>query len=79
VAQALGVPVSSQIVQDIIEALYGTMEYVDIREEFSPSKRKVKPAATTKQLQQTKMSQGGYLDAMLTEDMSADDLMNLLR
>ena len=78
-AQALGVPVSSQIVQDIIEALYGTMEYVDISEEFSPSKRKVRPAATTKQLQQTKMSQGGYLDAMLTEDMSADDLINLLR
>ena len=55
------------------------MEYVDISEEFSPSKQKVRPAATTKQLQQTKMAQGGYLDTMLAEEMSADDLMNLLR
>jgi hypothetical protein len=79
IAQTLGVPVSSPMVQDVIEALYGTMEYVDIGEEFSPSKRKVKPAATTKQLQQTKMSQGGYLDTMLAEEMSVDDLLSLLR
>jgi hypothetical protein len=75
----LGVPVSSPLVQDVIEALYGTMEYLDIGEEFEPSKRKVKPAATQKQLQQTKMAQGGYLDTMLAEETSVDDLLKLLR
>jgi hypothetical protein len=79
VAQVLGVPVSSPLVQDVIEALYGTMEYLDIGEEFEPSERKVTPAATQKQLQQTKMAQGGYLDTMLAEEMSVDDLLNLLR
>lgn len=79
VAQMLGVPVSSQIVQDVIEALYGTMEYLDVSEEFKPSERKAKPAATQKQLQQTKMAQGGYLDDLLAENMSADDLLKLLR
>jgi hypothetical protein len=66
-------------VRDVVEALYGTMEYLDISEEFEPSKRKAKPAATQKQLQQTKMAQGGYLDAMLAEEMSVDDLLKLLR
>ena len=75
----LGVPMSSPIVQDVIEALYGTMEYVDIGEEFEPSKRKVKPAATQKQQQQTKMAQGGYLDNLLAENMSVDDLLKLIR
>lgn len=79
VAKMLGVPVSSPVVQDVIEALYGTMEYVDVGEEFEPSQRKVAPAATQKQLQQTKMAQGGYLDNLLAENMSADDLLNLLR
>ncbi len=79
VAKVLGVPVSSPIVQDVIEALYGTMEYLDISEEFKPSERKAKPAATQKQREQTKMAQGGYLDDLLAENMSADDLLNLLR
>jgi hypothetical protein len=79
VALQLGVPATSQIAQDIAEALYGTMDYLDISEEFSPSARKARPAATQKQMQQTKMAQGGYLDAMLAEDMTADDLLNLLR
>jgi hypothetical protein len=55
------------------------MEYLDISEEFKPSERKAKPAATQKQQQQTKMAQGGYLDTMLAEEMSVDDLLNLLR
>jgi len=79
IARILGVPVSSPLVQDVIEALYGTMEYLDIGEEFDPSNRKVTPAATQKQLQQTKMAQGGYLDTMLAEEMSVDDLLKLLR
>ena len=79
VAKILGVPVSSPLVQDVIEALYGTTEYLDISEEFEPSKRKVTPAATQKQRQQTKMAQGGYLDAALAEEMSVDELLKLLR
>jgi hypothetical protein len=79
VALQLGVPATSQIAQDIAEALYGTMDYLDISEEFSPSARKAGPAATQKQMQQTKMAQGGYLDTMLAENMSVDDLLNLLR
>jgi hypothetical protein len=79
VALQLGVPANSQIAMDIAEALYGTMEYLDISEEFSPSSRKSRPAATQKQQQQTKMAQGGYLDTMLAEEMSVDELLNLLR
>jgi hypothetical protein len=79
VAQQLGVPATSQIAIDVAEALYGTMEYLDIGEEFKPSERKAKPAATQKQQQQTKMAQGGYLDAALAEEMSVDELLNLLR
>ena len=70
---------TNPIVQDVIEALYGTMEYLDISEEFEPSKRKAKPAATQKQQQQTKMAQGGYLDTLLAEETSVDDLLKLLR
>ena len=79
IARVLGVSVSDPIVRDVIEALYGTMEYLDISEEFEPSKSKAKPAATQKQQQQTKMAQGGYLDTMLAEEMSVDDLLKLLR
>jgi hypothetical protein len=79
VARQLGVPATSQIAIDVAEALYGTMEYLDISEEFKPSERKASPAATQKQRQQTKMAQGGYLDAALAEEMSVDELLNLLR
>jgi hypothetical protein len=79
VARQLGVPATSQIAMDVAEALYGTMEYLDISEEFEPSERKASPAATQKQRQQTKMAQGGYLDAALAEEMSVDELLNLLR
>ena len=79
VAQMLGVPASDPVVQDVIEALYGTMDYLDISKEFSASERKAKPAATTKQKQQTKMAEGGYLDDLLAENMSVDDLLHLLR
>lgn len=75
----LNLPVSSPIVQDLYEALYGTMEYVDVGEDFEVAPQKARPAATQKQLQQTKMAEGGYLDDLLAENMSADDLLNLLR
>jgi hypothetical protein len=55
------------------------MDYLDLLEEFSPSERKAKPAATQKQLQQTKMAQGGYLNDLLAEEITVDDLLNFLR
>ena len=64
---------------EALEALYGTMDYLDVSEEFSPSKQKAKPAATQKQREQTKMAQGGYLEDLLAENMSVDDLLKLLR
>jgi hypothetical protein len=79
IALTMNLPASSPIVQDIFEALYGTMEYLDVGAEFAPSARKAKPAATQKQQQQTKMAEGGYLDAALAEEMSVDELLNLLR
>jgi hypothetical protein len=64
--------------QDVIEALYGTMEYYDpFGDPFAETK--MRPAATQKQQQQTKMAQGGYLDTLLAEEISVDDLLNLLR
>ena len=79
IAQILGVPVSSPVVQDMIEALYGTMEYLDIDAAFSPAATRAQDQASTKQAQQTKMTEGGYLDNLLAENMSVDDLLNLLR
>lgn len=79
IAQILGVPVSSPVVRDMIEALYGTMEYLDIDAAFSPSATRAQDQAATNRMQQTKMAQGGYLDNLLAENMSVDDLLNLLR
>jgi len=78
-AQIFGIPASSPFAKDMFEALYGTMEYVDPFEgdPFAPTK--MRPAATQKQLQQTKMAQGGYLDNLLAENISVDDLLKLLR
>ena len=69
---------SSQMMETL-EALYGTMDYLDVSEEFKPSEQKAKPAATQKQREQTKMAQGGYLDDLLAENISVDDLLKLLR
>jgi hypothetical protein len=43
---------------------------------FKPSPEK---QAATKQTQPTKIAAGGYIDDLLAEGMSVDDLMNLLR
>jgi hypothetical protein len=43
---------------------------------FKPSPEK---QAGTKQQQPTKIAAGGYIDDLLAGDMTADDLLNLLR
>ena len=78
VARQLGVPATSQIAIDVTEALYSTMDYFDpFGDPFADTK--MRPVSTTNKPDQTKMAQGGYLDTMLAEDMSVDDLLNLLR
>ena len=64
---------------ETIEALYGTMEYVDPFGDDPFKETKMLPASSQKQPQQTKMAQGGYLDDLLSEEISVDDLLNLLR
>jgi hypothetical protein len=64
--------------EETIQALYGTMEYFDpFGNPFEETK--MTPASTTKPTEQTKMAQGGYLDNMLSEEISVDDLIKLLR
>jgi hypothetical protein len=43
---------------------------------FKPSAEK---QAATKQAQPTKIAAGGYIDDLLAEGMTVDDLLNLLR
>jgi hypothetical protein len=70
--------VPGQIPYDVIEALYSTMEYYDpFGDPFAD--RKMMAASTTNKPDQTKMAQGGYLDTLLAEELSVDDLLNLLR
>jgi multidrug efflux pump subunit AcrA (membrane-fusion protein) len=72
------VPQMYQNAQETTTPLYSTMEYFDpFGDPFAD--RKMMAASTTKPTEQTKMAQGGYLDTMLAEEMSVDDLLNLLR
>jgi hypothetical protein len=58
--------------------LYSTMDYYDpFGDPFAD--RKMRTASTTIPTDQTKMAQGGYLDTSLAEELSVDDLLNLLR
>jgi hypothetical protein len=58
--------------------LYSTMEYYDpFGDPFADTNMRV--ASTTTPTGQTKMAQGGYLDTSLAEELSVDDLLNLLR
>ena len=69
---------SSQMLE-ALEALYGTMEYVDPFGDDPFAQTKMRQASTQKQREQTKMAQGGYLDDLLAENISVDDLLKLLR
>ena len=68
--------------QEVSTPIYGQMgPYLDIGSEldygfFKPSPEK---QAGTKQQQPTKIAAGGYIDDLLAGDMTADDLLNLLR
>jgi hypothetical protein len=68
--------------QETTTPIYGQMgEYLDLGAPldvgfFQPSAEK---QAGTKQQQPTKIAAGGYIDDLLAGDMTADDLLNLLR
>jgi hypothetical protein len=75
-------PQALQAAQEVSTPIYGQMgPYLDIGSEldfgfFKPSPEK---QAGTKQQQPTKIAAGGYIDDLLAENMTADDLLNLLR
>jgi hypothetical protein len=75
-------PQALQMAQEVGTPIYGQMgPYLDVASEldfdfFKPSPEK---QAGTKQQQTTKIAAGGYIDDLLAENMTADDLLNLLR
>ena len=80
VAQQL--PQALQQAQQTTTPLYGTMEYFDpFGDPFGDpfATQKLKMASSTNQPDQTKMAAGGYIDDLLAENITADDLLNLLR
>jgi len=75
-------PQAFQQAQQTTTPLYGTMEYFDpfsnpFGDPFGTQKMKI--ASSTNPADATKIAAGGYIDDLLAEDMSVDDLMNLLR
>jgi len=75
-------PQAFQQAQQTTTPLYGTMEYFDpfsnpFGDPFGTQKMKI--ASSTNPTDATKIAAGGYIDDLLAEDMSVDDLMNLLR
>lgn len=80
VAQQL--PQAFQQAQQTTTPLYGAMEYFDpFGDPFGDpfETQKLKMASSTNPAEKTKIASGGYIDDLLAEDMSVDDLMNLLR
>jgi hypothetical protein len=72
------VPQMYQSAQETTTPLYSTMDYFDpFGDPFADTK--MRSVSTTNKPDQTKMAQGGYLDTMLAEELSVDDLLNLLR
>jgi phage tail tube protein FII len=80
VAQQL--PQALQQAQQVTTPLYGAMEYFDpFGDPFGDpfATQKLKMASSTNPAEKPKMASGGYIDDLLAEDLSVDDLMNLLR
>ena len=75
-------PQAMQMAQTTSTPIYGEMgPYLDLGSPldfdfFKPSPEK---QAATKQAQPTKIAAGGYIDDLLAGNMTADDLLNLLR
>lgn len=75
-------PQAFQQAQEVSTPIYGQMgPYLELGSPldvgfFQPSPEK---QAATKQQQPTKIAAGGYIDDLLAGDMTADDLLNLLR
>jgi hypothetical protein len=71
-------PQALKAAQQVSTPLYGTMEYFDpFGDPFA--EKKMKMASSTNPADATKIASGGYIDDLLAEDLSVDDLMNLLR
>lgn len=71
------VPQMYKAAEETSTPLYAAMDYYDpFGDPFGQTK--VRPASATKPTDQTKMAQGGYLGDLLAENMSVDDLLNLL-
>ena len=72
------VPQMYKAAEEITTPIYSTMDYYDpFTDPFQETNMRI--ASTTVPTKQTKMAQGGYLDDLLAENMSVDDLLNLLR
>jgi hypothetical protein len=75
-------PQTAQVAQEKTTPIYGDMgPYLDIGSDldfgfFKPSPEKL---AATKQQQPTKIAAGGYIDDLLMENLTVDDLLRLLR
>lgn len=72
------VPQMYKAAEQTTTPLYSTMDYYDpFGDPFAQTNMRV--VSTTVPVNQTKMAQGGYLGDLLAENMSVDDLLNLLR
>jgi hypothetical protein len=72
------VPQMYKAAEEITTPIYSTMDYYDpFTDPFQETNMRI--ASTTVPTKQTKMAQGGYLDDLLAENMSVDDLLKLLR
>jgi hypothetical protein len=71
-------PQALKAAEQVSTPLYGTMEYFDpFGDPFA--ERKMRMASSTNPADTTKIAAGGYIDDLLAGDMTADDLLNLLR
>jgi hypothetical protein len=72
------VPQMYKAAEETTTPLYSTMDYYNpFGDPFADTNMRV--VSNTVPAGQTKMAQGGYLDTSLAEELSVDDLLNLLR
>jgi hypothetical protein len=79
---AAQIPQAFQQAQTTTTPIYGEMgPYLDVGSplDFDFLKPSPEKQAATKQQQPTKIAAGGYIDDLLAEGMTVDDLLNLLR
>ena len=80
IQQGYSPPVAAALAE-IMEPIYGGItDYLDLQTalDVAPIKARTN-SGTRKQQNTTKMSTGGYLENMLSEEMTVDELLNILR